>query len=51
MESMNYSSKNKENVFIDRTKEEALVKRLYQNDRYKMREAQKKIEEEQKSKR
>lgn len=45
MESMNYSSKNKENVYLDRSKEQALVNRLYQVDKYKAREAQKKIDD------
>lgn len=50
MESLSYSSKNKENVFMDRASEKSLVDRLYRVDKYRVREAQKKIEEEKKVK-
>jgi hypothetical protein len=46
MESMNYSSKNKENIFLDRISEKEMVDRLYNKDRYHMRQALKKVEEE-----
>lgn len=45
MDSLNYSSKNKENVFLDKATEKCMVDRLYCIDRYRVREAQKKIEE------
>lgn len=46
MESMNYSSKNKENLAMDRDKEQELVSRLYRADKYKHREIMKKIQDE-----
>jgi hypothetical protein len=44
MESLVYSSKNKENL-VDRMKEKEIVNRLYQNDKYQNRLALKKVKD------
>ena len=49
MESLVYSSKNKENL-VDRMKEKEIINRLYQNDKYQTRLALKKVKDQQKLK-
>ena len=44
MESLVYSSKNKENL-VDRMKEKEIINRLYQNDKYQTRLALKKVKD------
>ncbi len=46
MSNVNFNSKNKENLFMDKDVEKSMIDRLYRADKYHMREVQKKVQEE-----